>query len=378
MHILISPNAFKNSLDAGAAALAIEQGFLESELACSTQCFPIGDGGDGTGKLITQLCKGIFQKEVVHDPFGRQIEASIGIIDAGKTAVIEMAAASGISLLKPDEYNPLYASSFGTGELMGKALDKGVTKILLCLGGSATVDGGCGILQSLGISFLDKKGEEMEGLPFNLLNLGRVEVTKLDIRIIHTEVVILCDVKNSLLGMQGAATVFGPQKGATTQQVLQLEAALQRFRDVTLAHTGIDMATIKHGGTAGGTAAGLAVWLGASLVNGIDAYLRMTRYEEALANAHCVITGEGSLDLQTLEGKGPHGVALLAARYKLPVIAVAGKISAEALPKLNQYFSTIYNINEEHNDSTTVLSATEKNLIKTVKKIGNSLAVSNK
>ena len=211
MHILISPNAFKNSLDATSAANAIEEGLLQSGLACTTQCFPIGDGGDGTGTLLTKACNGYFVTEMVHDPLGRLINASMGLIDDGQTAVIEMAAASGLQLLKKEELNPLQANSFGTGELMVKALDRGVKKILLCVGGSATVDGGCGILRALGIEFLNKEGDVLEGLPENLIHLSSINISGLDKRMKACECVILCDVTNPLLGEKGAANIFGPQ-----------------------------------------------------------------------------------------------------------------------------------------------------------------------
>jgi glycerate 2-kinase len=200
MHILIAPNAFKNSITATAAAAAIEQGFLESRLPCTTRCFPVGDGGDGTGTLITQALQGILVEETVKDPLGRDRKASMGLIDQGLTAVIEMAAASGLRLLHSDELDPLHASSYGTGQLMQKAMDRGVTKIILCVGGSATVDGGTGILTALGIRFLNAEGQELTDMPESLVQLASIDTSQLDHRIHNTECIILCDVKNGLLG----------------------------------------------------------------------------------------------------------------------------------------------------------------------------------
>src|ERR1700710_3151253 len=223
MHILIAPNAFKNSLDATQVAAAIEQGLKLSRLNCTTECFPIADGGDGTGSLIVERCKGTTVWKEVHDPLGRKIKASFGLIDNGKTAVIEMADASGLRLLKKDELDPLRASSYGTGELIKYALDNGVTKIIIAMGGSATVDGGCGILSALGVVFLDEEGERLIVTPRELTNMAKVDTSALDDRVLNCEIVILCDVDNMLLGPEGAASIFGPQKGANEEDVLLLE-----------------------------------------------------------------------------------------------------------------------------------------------------------
>jgi glycerate kinase len=196
-----------------------------------------------------------------------------------------MAKASGISLLQPAELDPLLASSYGTGEQVRAALDHGVNKIIIGMGGSATVDGGTGILKALGISFLNREGKPLDGLPGKLVELDSIDTKGLDQRILQTELVVLCDVENQLLGSEGSAAVFGPQKGATAEGVDALESSLIQFAEVTLRQTGQDIATVKHGGTAGGAAAGLYAFLGARLVNGIDYFLELTRFEDALQNA---------------------------------------------------------------------------------------------
>ncbi|MDE3251744.1 MAG: glycerate kinase [Bacteroidota bacterium] len=362
MHILIAPNAFKNSLSAAAAAAAIEKGFQQSRLPCSTRCFPVGDGGDGTGTLLTQLLKGIFIEEKVTDPLGREIKGWMGLIDQGQTAVIEMAAASGLRLLQPDELDPLHASSFGTGQLLQKAWDRGVTKIILCVGGSATVDGGTGILEALGIRFLDAEGKTLTRLPESLVKLAAIDLTHSDARIRQTEISILCDVTNPLLGEKGAAKIFGPQKGADQDAVQQLEASLKRFNEVVLQTTGIDMQQIRHGGAAGGTAAGLSALLGAKTVNGIEHFLDLTGFDAALQEADLVITGEGSIDLQTLDGKAPFGVAMRAKKKNIPVIALAGSIPAEPYPELAACFDVLLSINPQPVDLATALANTAHNL----------------
>jgi glycerate kinase len=219
MHILIAPNAFKHSLNAEDAASAIMEGLVLSKLDCTCECFPIGDGGDGTGELIIKKCEGELVNAAVYDPLGRKINASFGLIDEGKTAVIEMADASGIRLLQPDELNPLLATSYGTGEQIKVALDKGAKKIILGMGGSATVDGGCGILKALGIRFLNANGLDLQGLPGSLTELTSIDFSRLDERILDSEVIVLCDVDNLLLGEQGSAAIFGPQKGASVDDV---------------------------------------------------------------------------------------------------------------------------------------------------------------
>src|SRR5215204_2327571 len=250
MHILIAPNAFKNSLDATKVAEAINNGLRKSKLSCTTTCFPVADGGDGTAGLLIDHLDGQLIHTIVNDPLKRKITSSFGWIEKDKTAIIELATASGFRLLKAGEYDPLITTTQGTGELIIEALNKDVAKIILCIGGSATVDGGTGILNALGIKFFNAEGNE-------------IDIKGLDKRIVNTEIIILCDVESPLLGPNGAAAVFGPQKGASGKDVELLEAGLTKFRDVVLNKTGKDMAVIKHGGAAGGVAASLHTFLNA-------------------------------------------------------------------------------------------------------------------
>lgn len=374
MHILISTNAFKHSLDAEEAALVIQQGLSQSKAVHTSECFPIGDGGDGTGALIIKRCKGALVNTEVNDATGRKISASIGLIDNGKTAVIEMADASGIRLLKPEELNPLKATSYGTGQLIRTALDQGVEKIIIGMGGSATVDGGTGILKALGIRFLNRDGEELT-TPGELTSLDSIDVSLLDERILTCEVVILCDVDNMLLGGQGSAAIFGPQKGASADDVKKLDLALCRLSEIALKQTGKDMSAVKYGGTAGGAAAGLYAFINASLVNGIDHFLELTDFNSALEKADVVITGEGSIDEQTLQGKGPFGVAYHAKLKGLPVIALAGKVPLEQNASLQKYFDVLIPIGHQPSDLPEALAATRSNLIRTAEVIGNLLVM---
>ncbi len=373
MHILIAPNAFKNSLGASHVAAAIEEGLLQSNLGCTTECFPVGDGGDGTGALLIHKFTGEEIKVTVKDPLGRNINSSYGLIDNGNTAVIEMTAASGLCLLKKEEYNPLRATSFGTGQLLHHALEKGIQQVIIAIGGSATVDGGIGILQALGARFLDTAGNELPDLPERLTELHTIDTGAL--LKISAAILVMCDVDNTLLGQNGAASVFGPQKGATPKDVLLLEAALSQLRDVTLRQTGKDLSTIKHGGAAGGVAAAMHVFLGAQLVNGIDYFLGKTNFDASLQKAQLVITGEGSIDIQTLQGKAPWGVAKKAKQKKIPVIGIAGRVPAGNEPLLNEFFDALLPISHEPVDMPTAIAHTKENLIRTAKMLGNILAL---
>ena len=374
MHILIAPNAFKNSLDAAGAADAIKNGLLQSRLRCTCQCFPVGDGGDGTAALLIQHLNG---KEVgveVGDPLFRKLETSFGLIDDGQTAVIEMADAAGLRLLKKTELNPLTASSQGTGEMIKAALDQGVKKIIIGMGGSATVDGGSGILKALGIRFLDADQHELMTMPADLIKLGSIDTKNLDRRVLDCEVVVLCDVNNLLLGNEGAAAVFGPQKGASPSDVLHLNACLAKFAELAAEVTGNNMAKVLRGGTAGGAAAGLYAFINAKLVNGIDYFLDNTSFNGALEKTDLVITGEGSIDEQTLQGKAPYGVAFRAKQKAIAVIAMAGSIPAHPGTALLSFFDRILPINDHVFDLETALASTARNLTRTAISTGNLLA----
>ncbi len=377
MHILIAPNAFKNCLSATEVAEAIYEGLKQSSLSFTAECFPIGDGGDGTGSLIIQKLKGKTVSSEVKDPLGRKITSSFGLIDEGRTAVIEMADASGLRLLSADELNPLKASSYGTGELMKAALDNGVKKIILCIGGSATVDGGCGILSALGAKFLNEGRNESMPSPENLLALASIDTTGLDKRICDCELVILSDVQNKLLGQEGAAAVFGPQKGASENDVLKLEMMLEKFAGITREQQNKDITNVPSGGAAGGVAAGLYGWLNAKLVNGINYFLDLTNFNHSLQIANLVITGEGSIDIQTLNGKGPFGVADRAKQKGLPVIGIAGKVPLEKNEMMQQYFDVLLPIGNEPSDLASALKTSKQNILRTAIGIGNLLNLEN-
>jgi glycerate 2-kinase len=374
MHILIAPNAFKHALDADQVAEAIERGLMASKLMCSCERFPIGDGGNGTCRLIIEKLQGETVELLVSDPLGRPISASFGLVDGGKTAVIEMADASGIHLLREEELNPLHANTYGTGQLVRGALEHGVNEVIIGMGGSATIDGGSGILAALGIRFLDADGREITDLPLGLEKLHEIDRTAVDSRLMNCKLTILCDVVNPLLGIAGAAHVFGPQKGAAPAMVEHLEAILKRYADVVLAETGISLSDLASGGVAGGASAGLKGLLGAELVNGSDYFLSLTGFDKSLERSDWVVTAEGSIDSQTLQGKGPYGVAKRAQHFGIPVIGLAGRIPLDITPELNRCFDVLMAIGNGPESLADALPATSSNLYRVALQIGNLIA----
>ncbi|MFD2895929.1 glycerate kinase [Sphingobacterium arenae] len=379
LHILIAPNAFKHSLDARRAAEALHKGFSQSRLDCRTTLFPIGDGGDGTCKLLHEKLAGKLVTITVSGPLGKPVEASFSLVEDGKTALIEMADASGIRLIKKEEQNPLQANSRGTGELILHALEQyKVEQIILGMGGSATVDGGCGMLHALGVRFFDQRGKELEPIPERLQYVERIDSSELNKSVLNSNIKILCDVENLLLGEEGAAHVFGPQKGASPAQVKILDKFLRQLSDVVLKVTRKNMADVAFGGTAGGAAAGMYALAGAQLVNGIAYFLQKTGFEEVIKTTDWLITGEGSIDEQTLSGKAPAGVAWLAKQYGIPCIGIAGKVPLEPSSAILDIFDVLLPINHGNMSLAEALVNTEQNLLRTAQALGNVLAYNNK
>jgi glycerate kinase len=374
MRILIAPNAFKHALPADEVAGAIRDGLLQSALSHESILFPIGDGGDGTGKLLTTHLNGEWLHAVVHDPIGRKIQASFGWVRKSSIAVIEMAEASGLRLMKKNELDPMRSNSYGTGELISAALNLKATKIFLCVGGTATIDGACGILRALGVRFLDERNETLEDLPKELSRLNSLDLSRLDNQIHNCSIQILCDVDNPMLGDNGAAKTFGPQKGADEKSIAVLESSLSKLNDVIRLTTGKEIGYVTRGGAAGGVAATLKGILGAQLVSGIDHFLTITQFEQVLENVDLVVTGEGSIDEQTLQGKGPMGVAMLAKKKRIRVVGMAGQIPTNNLELFKSYFDLIVPITDPSAELIEAIKNTRENLIKAARKIGNMIA----
>jgi len=375
MRIVIAPNAFKGSLTAGEAAQAIAAGLKQSPLSCTLKLIPVADGGDGTAHLISKEMAAKPVKVLVHNPLGKKIFAVYSWVSKTNTAIIELADASGSRLIKENEVNPMNSNTRGTGELIKSALDKGAQKIILGIGGSATVDGGSGLLRELGVKFLDKQNREISELPKGLLALNRIDTSGMDSRLKDCEIILLCDVTNKLLGKNGAAAVFGPQKGADKKTVALLEKCLYQFNKIAKKDTGVDMDSFIRGGSAGGVAAGLATFANAKLVSGIDYFLDIAGFENELKKADLLMTAEGKLDSQTLEGKGPYGVAEKARQHKIPVIILAGQVPAKAGKELHRYFDAIFSIGPGPASKEDAMKNAAADLERTSFEIGNLLAL---
>jgi glycerate 2-kinase len=374
MRILIAPNAFKHGLSATEAALEIARGIGSSSFAGSCVQCPVGDGGDGTAELLLRHFGGEAVAAVAQDPLGRPTVSRFGLIDAGRTALLDLADTSGLRLLSANELNPLRATTFGTGEVVRQALDRGVQEIILGVGGSATVDGGVGLLAALGARFLDATGKPLGSLPESLNKLAAVDLSGLDPRLASCRLTILCDVTNPLLGPEGAARIYGPQKGAVPDAVRLLEAGLTRLSRVALEQTGRDMAVEARGGAAGGVAAGLWGFLEANLVNGIDDFLRRVEFDRALQGVDVVITGEGRIDDQTAQGKGPWGVALRARSHGALVVGLAGEVPLAPSAALRAGFDVLLAIGNRSMTVAEAIGCTAENLRRTACEIGNLLA----
>ena len=334
MKLVIAPDSFKESLDAEGVAHAIAKG-IESTLAdVDIHCVPVADGGEGTTEALIAATSGQQHTAEVTGPLGGSLNAIWGVLGHQEgvplTAVVETAAASGLDKILPEQRDALTASTYGTGELILKALDQGARRIIMGLGGSATNDGGTGLLRALGAKFLDAAGHELAEGGAALADLDRIDLTGFDPRLAETEFLVACDVDNPLLGERGASAIFGPQKGATPEQVQQLDDALTRLADVSADLLGKDLRDRAGAGAAGGLGYALVQFLDARLAPGIDLVLEAVDFHKTLEGADLVITGEGRMDGQSLSGKTPVGVARWAKQHDLPVIALCGSIGEGA------------------------------------------------
>ncbi len=330
VNILIAAGAFKQSLTAAQACQAIERGLRESGLGADLLRLPIADGGNGT--LDAFLATGGERVTVpAQDPLLRPIQADFGLIDGGRTAVIEMALASGLELLAADELDALRASTYGTGQLLAAALKRGARRFIIGLGGSATSDAGMGCLQALGLRLLGNNGQPLaDGIGGGgLSDIAQFDAGGLDARWQAAQITIASDVDNPTLGEQGAAHIFGPQKGADAAQVARLEQNLRHCFTLIHEQRGLDLRQAPGGGAAGAFAAGLMAFFRCQMTSGIELVLRHNGFRDKLQDCTLVITGEGKLDAQTLSGKGPLGVAQLAKSQGVPTIALCGGLAVD-------------------------------------------------
>jgi glycerate kinase len=325
LRIVVAPQAFKGSADAYSVATAIADGLREVWPDAVIELLPVADGGEGTVRALVEATKGEYRTTWVRDPLGRSIEARWGLIDRGRTAVIEMAAASGLPLLAPSERDPLRASTFGTGELIKAAAETGARKIVIGIGGSATNDGGAGMLRALGLRFLDSSGAELSEGGAALTRLAKIE-GEVDAAVRGAELVVATDVRNPLCGPEGASAVFGPQKGAAASDVRILDEALAHFADLVRERVGTDLRDAPGAGAAGGVGFALIAVLGASMRPGAELVLDAARFDERIRATALCVTGEGRLDGQSLYGKASITVARRATAMGVRVAAVVGAL----------------------------------------------------
>ncbi|MCC4816592.1 glycerate kinase [Vibrio lentus] len=391
MKIVIAPDSFKESLSAVSVAACIEKGFREIFPDADYVTLPLADGGEGTVDVLLQGLAGQKRTHQVEGPLGELVSAEWAMLEPSaqnpnKTALIEIAAASGLDLLTPEQRDPLVASSFGTGQLILEAIEQGAQTIILGLGGSATNDGGAGIVQALGGRLLDSKGQDSNGQDLGrggaaLAELASIDLTGLDSRCADVELIVACDVDNPLCGDNGASHIFGPQKGATPEQVLLLDKALANFAQIAESQGcvgGDDPVHSRVGyGAAGGTPMGLGLLFNMQIKPGIEMVLDVLQADDVLKGADLVITGEGQMDNQTLQGKTPYGIAKRASLQGIPTIGIAGSLGTE-VEALYGEMSSLFGTVRSPQSLDQVLMEAEKNLTRTARNIAATLKLGRK
>ena len=366
MKIVIAPDSFKESLDALAVAQAIETGFKRVLPQAQYDLIPMADGGEGTVQSLVDATHGRIERMSVTGPLGECVRAFFGVSGDGggeKTAFIEMSAASGLHLVPMAQRNPLTTTSYGTGELIKAALDLGVKRIILGLGGSATNDAGAGMLQALGVRFLDERVQMITWGGAALASVAQVDLSQLDARLAKVSIQVACDVDNPLCGERGASAVFAPQKGATPQQVMQLDHTLAHFAAVVRSQLGLDIASHAGAGAAGGMGGGLMLLPHVQLQSWVQIVAEAVRLSERVRDADLVITGEGRMDGQRVHGKTPIGVARVAKQFDKPVIALVGSLGEGYEAVYAHGIDAVFPIIRQVGDLSVVLPQAEANLI---------------
>ncbi len=373
MKILIAADSFKDALDSYRVCQAIERGLKKAEPSIETLCFPMADGGEGTSDVLLYHLGGKKRELIVSDPLFRPIKSDYLISADGNAAFIEMAKSSGLQLLTMNERNPKLTTTFGLGEMINDAIDLGVKNIILAIGGSATNDAGIGMATALGYKFSDKNQYKLTGTGGDLIHVAHVEVSsEIHQKLSGKTFSVICDVRNPLYGPEGAAHIFGRQKGATDDDIISLDKGLKNLADITRRY---DSATQEGAGAAGGLGFGAMVFLNATLYGGIDLIMDITKFEQQVQSSDIIITGEGKIDSQTFQGKLIQGITTLAGKYHKPVIALCGTldITQEEITKLG--LKAAFSINKRPYEITLALSETEKNLESTALHIMSNLAL---
>jgi glycerate kinase len=374
MKILVAPNALKGSVSAMEAAQRIALGLKKSGLNADVDIMPIADGGDDTMDVLVAAGGEVREVEVL-DPLGRPITAQFGFLGDGRTAIVEMARASGLKLLKTSERDPLRTTTFGTGQLIEAAIKAGARRVIIGIGGSATNDGGVGCAQALGLLIEDEAGRPVPSGGAALRQVARIDTRSMMPELSKVEILVACDVDNPLLGPRGASAVFGPQKGATPEKVEELEASLAHFYALVADALGIDVRERPGAGAAGGLGAGLMTFLGGQPKSGIDLVLEYLDLPKRLQGVDLVITAEGSMDLQTLRGKGPMGIARDALEHGVPTIALVGSLGEGENELYEAGFKAIFPIVPGPMSLEEAMSMGGEFLERTAKRIGRILSL---
>ncbi len=371
--ILLAFDSFKRSLTSREVADAFEEGMRSVVPDCQVRKVCLADGGEGTAEALVSTLHGEWVEVEVSDPLMRPIRARYGVVDDGQTAVIEMASASGLTLLADDERNPLKTSTYGTGQLMADVLKRGCRKLLIGIGGSATNDAGTGMLSALGFRFLDAEGNTLEGCGESLERIASIDVSHALPSLNSCEIRVACDVTNPFCGPRGAACIFAPQKGADEAMVERLDRGMAHFAEVILLYNKVDVTNIPGAGAAGGLGGAFSALLGARLCRGVELVLDTLHFDKLLQDCDLVVTGEGRIDHQTLMGKAPMGVLEVASRRGIPTIAIGG--SVEWCKELeDSAFASILSINEAGLPLHLAMrpDVTRENLRRMGRKVGES------
>lgn len=376
MKFVLAPDSFKESMTALQVANSMEKGLRRIFPDCEIVKVPMADGGEGTVQSLVDATAGKIINVEVMGPLQSSVQAEFGLLGDGKTAVIEMASASGIIHTSHENRNPLITTTYGTGELIKHALDLGVRKIIIGLGGSATNDGGQGMASALGVKFNNAKGEQVELGGGYLDNIADIDVSGLDPRVAETEFIVACDVSNPLIGPNGASSVFGPQKGATPERVKILDRNLGIYAERIESCLGITTASVAGAGAAGGLGAGLLAFTSAKLQQGIDIVIQFTGLAEKILGADAVFTGEGGIDYQTKFGKTPYGVAQITKKVspETPVIALSGAIGEGIESLYDENFTAIFGVLRSACSLEQALKEGESNVAFTTENIARLLA----
>lgn len=344
MKIIIAPDSFKGSVSALEVAQSMQRAILSVNPSAQTAIMPVADGGEGTIDAIASCVPAAIHEIEVCGPMGERALAKYAVLTESETAVIEMAQASGLPMVPRHERNPLLATTYGTGQLMKDALDRGCKRMIIGIGGSATNDGGVGVLMALGASFKDAQGKELEFGGGALAELAEIDMSEFDSRIFDVDITVACDVTNPLTGENGASYVYGPQKGANPNMVKQLDAALAHFARISVEEIGEDYSTYPGTGAAGGLGFALIAYCKAKFAAGIDIVLNVTGFEKELEDADLVLTGEGRIDGQSVQGKVLYGIGTRAKEKQVPVIAIGGAVREDSEALLDHGITAMFSI----------------------------------